>query len=120
MTFELNTPAGPRTEDASKVLHSQDKVEALEIAAASLEGDLQKLRADRCIERYFWVFCVSALLNVLFYAFAPWVAATIFLIFTLVGLLGLGKWLEVPFIAPYLERWFEKMMGRLPHPGETE
>jgi len=118
--LKTNTTGALVPDETAKVLHSQDRVDALEKAAGALEGELQKVRAERCTERFFWSFSTIALTNVIVSSFAPGIAATVFLIFSLMLALGLARWLEVPFIAPYIERWLEKLMGRVPKPDETE
>lgn len=62
---------------------------------------------------------MTALLNVLVGTLAPWGAAAIFLIFSLILLIGCAHWLEVPWIVTHLERLFNRAMADK-HPGETE
>jgi hypothetical protein len=97
-----------------------DQVDALEKAKAILEYELQAVRAERRTERYFWSFSLISILNVFVASHSSASATITCILFSIVLSLGLGRWLEVPFITSYLERWFEKMLGNTPKPGETE
>lgn len=77
-------------------------------AAAVLESQLSEERAQRRCERFFWALAVLALLTVLITTLAPWQASIVGLLFSLLIAIGLGKWLEVPFIVAHLERWYDR------------
>lgn len=76
--------------------------------AAALESQLQGERAERRCERFFWALAVLALVTVLITALAPWQSSVLCLLFSLVIAIGLGKWLEVPFVVAHLERWYDR------------
>lgn len=97
---------------------SPDELNPVEKAAAELGQQLETIKTERKQERYFWIFCVVALLNVIVISFAPVLASGTFLIFSLIALIGLASWLEVPWIVRHLERWLDRTHNA--KPGETE
>ena len=117
---EPNINSGSPFNPPSVILNSPDQVDALEKAKAVLEDELQTIRAERRTERFFWSFCLIAVLNVYVASHSPVLATVTCILFSLILSLGLAKWLEVPWLSRYLERWFEKMLGNIPRPGETE
>jgi membrane protein implicated in regulation of membrane protease activity len=74
------------------------------------------MKKERKHERFFWILVVTALANVLVTSFAPWPAATLLLVFSVLLLIAIAKWLEAPWIDAHLERWHDKITGR----SETE
>ena len=86
------------------IARSPDSLAAIEKAAAALQEQIEQQRTERKQERFFWFFAVSSLLNVIFFSLAPWLAASCFLLFSLVGLIGLAKWLEVPWVVTHLTK----------------
>jgi len=110
-----------RDKDSSfgtSIAKSPNEVAPIENAVAALQEQIEQQKTERKQERFFWFFTVTALLNVLFSSLAPWHAATVFLIFSLIGLIGLAKWLEVPWVVTHLERWFDRTGP--PKPSDTE
>lgn len=109
------------------VLHPEHSIEALRPGpptvngpvVAALEEQLEDIKTDRKKERYFWIFVVTALLNVIIASFAPTFAASIMLLFSLVMLIGIAKYLGVPWVVVHLESWFSKICSPT-KPGETE
>ena len=103
-----STTDGPTKKILANIARSPDNLAPIDNAAAALQEQIEHQRTERKQERFFWFFAVTALLNVLFFTLAPWAAAICFLLFSLVGLIGLAKWLEVPWVVTHLERWLEK------------
>ena len=64
---------------------------------------------ERKQERFFWIFVIVALINVLVGSLAPWYVETIFLIFSIIGLIGCANWLGVPWVVTHLERWLDRV-----------
>lgn len=87
---------------------SPDELTSVEKAAAALQEQLELQRTERKQERFFWFFAVTALANVIVGSLAPWYAASIFVLFSLTGLVALASWLEVPWIVRHLERWLDR------------
>ena len=94
--------------DVPIVLQSRDSVQPIEKAAAALEEQLGQLRAERKVERFFWILTVSGILNAFLDSFIPWGAAATLLLFSLILLIGAARWLEVPWVVRHLERWFDR------------
>jgi uncharacterized phage-associated protein len=66
-----------------------------------------RIEADICNlhqERYVWIFVVTALSNILIGVLTPWGVEAIFLLFSLILLLGCAHRLEIPWIVTHLDR----------------
>ena len=87
--------------------------------AAALESQLQQERAERRIERFCWIFVYVASINVVASWLAPAATSVLCLIFSLLAIILFAKWLEVPFILPQIERWYDRITATS-KPTETE
>lgn len=107
--------SGENTSDAS-ALPIVDDLEAFPPAppnrriddkAAVLEQDIQSLKANFNRERFAYYFVMLLLFNIFVASIAPQSAMYVSVVGSLLMLIGLGKWLDFPWISPHLERWHE-------------
>lgn len=84
-------------------------MQPVEAAAASLQAQLEQMRAERKQERYIWIMAVNALGFCLATVAVPGPAAAVLLVFIILELLVLARFLEVPWIVTHLERWFDRV-----------
>lgn len=73
---------------AEVVFGSPNSVNPLEKVAAELEKQVEQHRVERKQERFFFVFAITALLNVHVIDKFAWLAALTFLLFSLVLVVG--------------------------------
>ena len=106
-TSSRNTGIVPQHDTAS-ALAPKDRVQAVDVAAAGLELQIEQLRAERKIERFFWLFALVAITTTFIVSFVPWGAGATLVLFALIFLIGAARWLEVPWVARHLERWFDR------------
>jgi len=104
-----NTTSESQLEKVQAVLRTKDTADPLEKAAAALESQVQELKAERKIERFVWSLGVIGLVNIIFSEHLPLPAAMLSITFSLLITILLAKWLEVPFILPHLERWYNRL-----------
>jgi hypothetical protein len=90
------------------VLQPRDGVASIEKAAAALELQLEVVKTERKQERFFWIFGVVGLMNVIIVNSTPWYGASCFLLFSLIFLIAAARYLEVPWIVQHLERWLDR------------
>lgn len=109
-TSPQNIMPGSTPSSDKSVLESKDKVEPVESAAAALEYQIEHLRTERKQERFFWLLAVTALLNVGVASIGV-ANEVVFLLFSLIFLIGAAKWLEVPWIVYHLEKWLYQRLG---------
>jgi uncharacterized phage-associated protein len=87
---------------------SGDKPNPTADTAAIFEHQIQAQLRNIYQERYMWIFIVIALLNILIAVLTPWGVEAIFLLFSMVLLLGSAHRLEVPWIVTHLDRWSKR------------
>lgn len=102
-----------------RVFSSSDGVSATESAAAALEAYIEQQKTERKQERFFCLFTVCALINTLISALTTWHTWLVLMLFTLILLIGVATWLEVPWVVRHLERWLERL-SRSKADDETE
>ncbi|MDR6955963.1 hypothetical protein J2X65_005350 [Ancylobacter sp. 3268] len=73
--------------------------------AAALEADLVERKAQYNKERFCYHFIIVALFNMLMLGGQSSAVATLSLIASLILLIGIGKWLDFPFIHDRLDKW---------------
>jgi hypothetical protein len=92
------------------------------ITAAILESQLEQEKAQRKIERFFWILPLTVLGSGMLVKLVNSFLFTAFIIvIAIVSLIGFARWLEVPWILIYLERAFARFSqssGRPPPEGE--
>jgi hypothetical protein len=82
-------------------------------SVVQLESLLEEEKAQRRIERFFWIFGLTILFDCILFKFLDASFPESFIIaLSIILLIGLAKWLEVPFVAIYLDRAFTRFMGR--------
>lgn len=81
------------------------------VTAAVLESQLQEERANRKTERFFFIFAVTLLADAILIKFLEdWLATLFIIVFSIILILGLAHWLEVPQVIRPLERLLDKVM----------
>jgi hypothetical protein len=89
------------------------------LSSAALEALLEQEKAQRNIERFFWVTVVTVMLSAILAKLVDSVVYTIFItLVSIAVIMGFAKWLEVPFILPYLERIFRRVSGTMQNVSE--
>jgi hypothetical protein len=85
-----------------------------------LESQLSGERAERRVERFFFLFVISILFDAILYKYldSGW-AFTVLTVMILILLIGVANWLEVPWVVRHLEACLVWMSGRKPN-NETE
>lgn len=80
-------------------------------SAAELELRLDGERSDRRRERFIWILVVTLLADCILFKFEDfWFADTIIALLSTVALIFCARWLEIPWIAIYLDRIFSKLL----------
>jgi len=81
--------------------------------SAVLESQLSEEKAERRVERFFFIFAVSILLDVIFFKFldSGW-AFTVITVLVLIMLVGVANWMEVPWVVRHLELCLSWLSGR--------
>jgi hypothetical protein len=85
-----------------------------------LESQLSDERAQRRVERFFFLFVIAILFDAMLskYLDSGW-AFTVLTVLILILLIGVANWMEVPWIVRHLEACLSWMSGRKPS-DETE
>ena len=78
---------------------------------SQLENSLQANNSERRTERFFWIFLSTSFLNVIIGSLAPGPVWSIFLILSIILLIGCARWMEIPWIVTHLERLFNRLIG---------
>lgn len=115
------TASKPRANAKDNSFFPPRKADAASRSAAVLESQLQEEKAERRIERFFWIFGLTVLSDVLIYKILD--SNFIFILFfslELAGLIALANWLEVPWIVRPLEALFNRYLGQTTAPKEEE
>ena len=80
--------------------------------AAALESQLEELKSEQKIERFFWILAVVILSDVIVFKFEDAWTSNIFVgLLSLVMLIGCARWLEVPWVYIPLARIFDRFIG---------
>ncbi|GAB0117474.1 hypothetical protein Acid7E03_15460 [Acidisoma sp. 7E03] len=79
------------------------------LSAAALESRLEEEKAQRKIERFFWLLGVTVLIDCILFKFEGTVLPNAFIILiSLVFLIGCARWLEVPWVYVFLVQCFNR------------
>jgi len=66
---------------------------------------LENAKTARRIERFFWILVITALFDcLLFKLLDAWFPQTFIILLSIIFLIGLANWLEVPFVTIHPER----------------
>jgi hypothetical protein len=99
-------PVSPTPTDLSKIERSAVPTK-LDETAASLERLLQAERDNRNQERFFWIFGLSILSDVvIFKALDHWAYSIPIFLLQVIFLIGLAAWMGVDTVSVFLERLF--------------
>ena len=82
-----------------------------DLGAAVLEQALRHEAGQRKTERFFWIFALIGMIDVLVGVVNAW-ALTMLVPFELILLLGLANWLDVDFVKRPLQQLFERHIKR--------
>jgi hypothetical protein len=89
--------------------------------SAALEPRLQQEKSERRIERFFWILAVTILGDCILMKFMDSVFSSLFIILlSLVLLIGMAQWLQVPWIVRHLEALLARYSGKAAAADETE
>ncbi|MDA8232281.1 MAG: hypothetical protein M0006_13160 [Magnetospirillum sp.] len=85
----------------------------LDDTAAILERQLQAEKESRKEERFFWIFAIALVMDVvLFNGIEKWQAILAIFLLEIVFLIGLAGWLGVDHVAVWLARLFHNFSPR--------
>lgn len=73
--------------------------------AAALEADLAERKASFSRERFVYIFCLVVLFDILIGQHVPGYVFSFTIVASVLFLIGIGKWLDFPFIHDRLDRW---------------
>jgi hypothetical protein len=91
------------------------------VSAAALELLLEEEKAQRKIERFFWVLPMTILGSGILIKMVDSIPYTLFIIIiSIVLLIGFASWLEVPWILIYLEKAFARFSHTQPAADQRE
>jgi hypothetical protein len=95
---------------SSLISHLKDKGPSAE-SAAVLESRLEEERAQRKIERFFWIMAITILFDcILFKLLASPFPEGFVALLSLILIIGCAQWLEVPYVSHYLDRAFNHFL----------
>jgi hypothetical protein len=108
ISTEIEAVVAPRDEGPSST------------TSAVLESQLSGERAERRVERFFFLFVIAIMFDAILYKYLDngW-AFTVLTVMILILLIGVANWLEVPWVVRHLEACLAWMSGRKPN-NETE
>ncbi len=81
-------------------------------SSAALEADLEQARSERRTERFPWILLSTILADCILFKFEnSWAPNTFIGLLSLVLLVGCARWLDLPWVAIYFDRMFNRLIG---------
>lgn len=81
----------------------------MENAADALAQQIEQLRTERKQERFFFIFAITALIDVIIANSMSAASLAIFVPLSLIFLACIASWLEVPWAVVHFERWLSSL-----------
>ena len=101
-----------------------DKPDATSSAASLLESQIANEEAERRKERFFWIFAITTMINAGVVLVNDSLAVILIFLMSIVFLMGMANWLEVPLVVRNLERLLnaaeKKILGKKDNMEESE
>ncbi|OHV26947.1 hypothetical protein EOS93_06055 [Rhizobium sp. RMa-01] len=106
--MSIDDVSAPETEkDDLEAFRPAPPARRIDDKAASLEQDIQGLKANFNRERFAYYFVMVLLFNILIASIGNNPAIYICIIGSLLIMIGLAKWLDFPWVSAHLERWHD-------------
>ena len=93
------------------IFESPDEIEPIERAYEEVLEKYHRELTERRIERFFWLFAIVTLINVVASVATGWTSILHYLL-SIILLIGCAKWLEVHWVVGPLEQLQAHMMRR--------